>query len=116
MENELSRVVVDALPGLVWTALPDGRIDFLNQRWCDTPGLALRKPLALTKPMPGAGRLRSTPKTCPSSSIAGDPFGLPASQVKWKRACGASMESIAGSSSVLVRQPKHPDRSSNGAE
>jgi PAS domain S-box-containing protein len=39
MENELSRVV-DALPGLVWTALPDGDLDFVNQRWCDYTGLA----------------------------------------------------------------------------
>src|SRR5580692_10981037 len=42
MENELSRVV-DALPGLVWTALPDGRIDFLNQRWCEYTGLGERE-------------------------------------------------------------------------
>jgi PAS domain S-box-containing protein len=40
MENELSRVV-DALPGLVWTALPDGHIDFLNQRWCEYTGLSI---------------------------------------------------------------------------
>jgi PAS domain S-box-containing protein len=40
MENELSRVV-DALPGLVWTARPDGHIDFLNQRWCDYTGLSV---------------------------------------------------------------------------
>ncbi len=38
MKNKLSRVV-DALPGLVWTALPDGRIDFLNKRWCEYTGL-----------------------------------------------------------------------------
>src|ERR1700730_14682897 len=37
MENEPSRVV-DALPGLVWTARPDGHIDFLNQRGCDYTG------------------------------------------------------------------------------
>ena len=37
MENELSRVV-DALPGLVWTARLDGHIDFLNQRWCEYTG------------------------------------------------------------------------------
>jgi PAS domain S-box-containing protein len=35
------RRVVDALPGLVWTALPDGRIDFLNQRWCEYSGLSV---------------------------------------------------------------------------
>jgi PAS domain S-box-containing protein len=40
MENELSRVV-DALPGLVWTALPDGHVDFLNQRWCEYTGLGV---------------------------------------------------------------------------
>jgi PAS domain S-box-containing protein len=38
MENDLSQVV-DALPGLVWTALPDGQFDFLNQRWCEYTGL-----------------------------------------------------------------------------
>jgi hypothetical protein len=30
--DEFRRAVdADALPGLVWTALPDGHIDFLNQ-------------------------------------------------------------------------------------
>ena len=38
MENQLSRVV-DALPGLVWTALPDGLVDYLNQRWFEFTGL-----------------------------------------------------------------------------
>jgi PAS domain S-box-containing protein len=32
MENEFDRLV-DALPGLVWTARLDGTVDFLNQRW-----------------------------------------------------------------------------------
>lgn len=36
--TELSRVV-DALPGFVWTTLPDGYCDFVNQRWCDYTGL-----------------------------------------------------------------------------
>jgi PAS domain S-box-containing protein len=40
MENDLSRVV-DLLPGLVWTALPDGQVDFLNQRWCEYTGLSV---------------------------------------------------------------------------
>ncbi len=40
MESELS-AVVDALPGLVWTALPDGQIDYLNQRWSDYTGLGV---------------------------------------------------------------------------
>src|SRR5580700_2715577 len=40
MENDLS-LVVDSLPGLIWTALPDGHIDFLNQRWCEYTGLSV---------------------------------------------------------------------------
>jgi PAS domain S-box-containing protein len=40
MENDVRRVV-DALPGLVWTARPDGHIDFLNQRWCEYTGLGV---------------------------------------------------------------------------
>lgn len=38
MELELDHLI-DALPGLVWIALPDGRTEFLNQRWCDYTGL-----------------------------------------------------------------------------
>jgi PAS domain S-box-containing protein len=39
MENELRRVV-DAIPGFVWSAAPDGSVDFLNQRWCDYTGVS----------------------------------------------------------------------------
>jgi len=35
------RSVVDSLPGLVWTALPDGNLQFLNQRWCEYTGITL---------------------------------------------------------------------------
>lgn len=42
VQSGLSRVV-DTLPGLVWTALPDGQIDFLNQRWCEYTGLSLEE-------------------------------------------------------------------------
>src|SRR5215831_14042722 len=40
MENELTRVV-NALPGFVWSAAPDGSVDFLSQRWCDYTGASL---------------------------------------------------------------------------
>ena len=40
MDQALGRGV-DALPGLIWTALPDGQIDFLNQRWCEYTGLGV---------------------------------------------------------------------------
>jgi hypothetical protein len=34
VEDEFNRVI-NALPGLVWTALPDGQIDFFNKRLRD---------------------------------------------------------------------------------
>lgn len=37
MDRELSRVV-DVLPGIVWTARPDGCVDFVNRGWCDYTG------------------------------------------------------------------------------
>jgi PAS domain S-box-containing protein len=40
MESELGHVL-DVLPGFVWTALPDGQIDFINQRWSDYTGLEI---------------------------------------------------------------------------
>ena len=35
------RVAIDTIPGLVWTAQPDGYCDFLNQRWLEYTGLTL---------------------------------------------------------------------------
>lgn len=39
--DESLRRVVDAIPGLVWSADPSGSFDFLNQRWCEYTGLTL---------------------------------------------------------------------------
>ena len=46
MKNDLGRIV-DALPGLIWTALPDGRADYLNHRWCEYTGLSFENALGL---------------------------------------------------------------------
>ena len=40
MKDEL-RLAIDTIPGLVWSALPDGSVDFLNKRWCDYTGISL---------------------------------------------------------------------------
>ena len=40
MDSEPS-CVVDALPGLVWTALANGHIEYLNRRWCEFTGLGV---------------------------------------------------------------------------
>jgi PAS domain S-box-containing protein len=37
------RLAVDTIPGLVWSARPDGNLDFLNQRWCEYTGLSLEQ-------------------------------------------------------------------------
>jgi PAS domain-containing protein len=42
MEMDLSRVV-DALPGLVWTALPERQFDFFNQRRCEYTGVGVEE-------------------------------------------------------------------------
>ena len=33
--------VMEAIPRFIWSALPDGRVEFCNQRWLDYTGLAL---------------------------------------------------------------------------
>ncbi len=35
------RVLVDSLPALIHTGLPDGYLDFFNQRWLEFVGLRL---------------------------------------------------------------------------
>ena len=40
MEKDLSPLL-DALPGLVWTALPDGHVDFASRPWCEYTGLGV---------------------------------------------------------------------------
>ena len=37
-------LVAKVLPGLVWTALPDGHVDFLTNASANAPGVALPKP------------------------------------------------------------------------
>ena len=39
------RLVIDTIPALVWSALPDGSRDFLNQRWLEYTGLSLEEGL-----------------------------------------------------------------------
>ena len=37
------QLAIDTIPGLVWGALPDGHIDYFNQRWREYTGLTLRE-------------------------------------------------------------------------
>jgi PAS domain S-box-containing protein len=42
VQDEIRRAV-DTIPGLVWSALPDGQVDFLNLSWCEYTGLGLEE-------------------------------------------------------------------------
>src|SRR3982750_748094 len=44
LESRL-RLVIDTIPQQVWSALPDGSVDFLNQRWLEYTGLSLSEGL-----------------------------------------------------------------------
>jgi len=39
------RLVIDTIPALVWSARPDGSVDFVNQRWKEYTGLSLEEGL-----------------------------------------------------------------------
>jgi PAS domain S-box-containing protein len=42
MEHDLGPIV-DALPGLVWTAQPDGGVEFFNTRWLEFTGIPIEQ-------------------------------------------------------------------------
>ena len=44
--EQRSRSLADAMPLVVWTARPDGAVDYFNQRWFDYTGLAEERALA----------------------------------------------------------------------
>jgi PAS domain S-box-containing protein len=39
------RLAIDTIPGSVWSALPDGSAEFVNQRWLEYTGLSLKEGL-----------------------------------------------------------------------
>jgi PAS domain S-box-containing protein len=44
-ENRL-RLVIGTIPTMAWSLLPDGTVDFVNQRWLEYTGLSLEEALA----------------------------------------------------------------------
>src|SRR5215510_1525181 len=46
LESRL-RLVIDTIPEQVWSALPDGSVDFLNQRWLQYTGMSLEEGLGV---------------------------------------------------------------------
>src|SRR5882762_2530176 len=44
-KEEHLRLVIDTIPTMAWSVLPDGTVDFVNQRWLDYTGLSYEKAL-----------------------------------------------------------------------
>ncbi len=40
------RLIIDTVPGLIWTARPDGQLDFISQRWLNYAGVTFEQKLA----------------------------------------------------------------------
>ncbi|NYH12469.1 PAS domain-containing sensor histidine kinase [Pseudomonas moraviensis] len=41
--EERLRGIIDAVPGFVWSASPEGSVGFVNRRWCDYTGMSLEQ-------------------------------------------------------------------------
>ena len=39
------RLVIDTIPTMAWSVLPDGTVDFVNQRWLEYTGLSMKEAL-----------------------------------------------------------------------
>src|SRR5271157_1003828 len=78
-ESKQLRDVIDTIPGSVWSALPDGSLDFINRRWLEFSGVSLEE---------GLGRGREA---------AVHPDDLARFVDEWRAAvaCGKAMESEA---------------------
>ena len=44
--EDRTRLIIDTIPTMAWTILPDGAVDFVNQRWLDYTGLTLEEIIA----------------------------------------------------------------------
>jgi PAS domain S-box-containing protein len=44
-QMEAIRLVIDTIPALVWSALPDGSVDFVSRRWLEYTGLSAEQAL-----------------------------------------------------------------------
>src|SRR5260370_39906907 len=45
--EERLRLIIDTIPAQAWRALPDGSVDYFNQRWHDYTGLSPTEALAV---------------------------------------------------------------------
>ena len=78
-ESKQLRDVIDTVPGNVWSALPDGSVDFINRRWLEFSGVSLEE---------GLGRGWEV-------AVHSDDVGRFVDEWRAAVACGKAMESEA---------------------
>jgi PAS domain S-box-containing protein len=44
--EDRARLIVETIPTMVWTLAPEGKLDFVNQRWVDYTGISLEEAIA----------------------------------------------------------------------
>ena len=84
------RLVIDTIPTMVWSLLPDGAVDFVNQRWLEYTGLSLEE--AIEQP---TGTIH--PEDLQGSWKNGVEIWLPENLPRMKCVCAALTGNIAGS-------------------
>ena len=69
------RQLADAMPQIVWTANPNGKVDYHNQRWCDYTGLTREESLSLGwQPVLHPDDLASCMERRTRAIAAGEPY------------------------------------------
>src|SRR5882672_8145146 len=105
-ENRL-RLVIGTIPTMAWSLLPDGAVDFVNQRWLEYTGLSLEE--ALADPMRTVHQ-----KTSLGSWRSGVRTWLSGTSASMKYVCAAPTGNIAGSWSAPCRCAMSREISSSG--
>src|SRR4051794_15942503 len=100
--------VIDGIPGLVWSAGPDGLFTYINQRWREYTGVDLDQ-------VSGTGWYTVVhPEDLPDLLDRWRACGPPASLVKSRRVFGASMAHTTASSFACVPGTTAPAAWSDG--
>ena len=79
------RVVIDTIPTMAWSLLPDGTVDFVNQRWLEYTGLSIEEALAAPNRIVHPEDLRSIVEGWIAAMAAGQPHEC---ELRMRRADG----------------------------
>jgi PAS domain S-box-containing protein len=71
--DDLSQVV-DTIPAMAWSVLPDGRVDFVNHYWREYTGLSLQEALAQPNGVVHPDDLASVMESWRHSMDRGEPY------------------------------------------